>query len=94
MNLEQKLLDDLNEAHQEVQKLGLSLMFVLISDVSDNENDSDDEENNQNSRNGRNNAEGIKGQKKIKDCFISLDTLKMEKGGDIKSNTKTQKVLN
>ena len=68
-------------------------MLVLISDVSDNEDDSEDEENNKNSRNGRNNAAGIKGQKKIKDCFVSLDTLKMEKGGDIKSKTKTQKVL-
>ena len=69
-------------------------MFVLISDVSDNEDDSEDEENNKNSRNSRNNAAGIKGQKNIKDCFISLDTLKMEKGGDIKSKTKTEKVLN
>ena len=66
-------------------------MFVLISDVSDNEDDSEDEENNKNSRNSRNNAAGIKGQKNIKDCFVSL---KMEKGGDIKSKTKTEKVLN
>ena len=69
-------------------------MFVLISDVSDNEDDSEDEENNKNSRNGRNNAAGIKGQKNIKDCFVSLDTLKMEKGGDTKSKTKTEKVSN
>ena len=69
-------------------------MFVLISDVSDNEDDSENEENNKNSRNSRNNAAGIKGQKKIKDCFISLDTLKMEKGGDTKSKTKTEKVSN
>ena len=66
-------------------------MFVLISDVSDNEDDSEDEENNKNSRNSRNNAAGIKGQKNIKDCFVSL---KMEKGGDIKSKTKTEKVSN
>ena len=66
-------------------------MFVLISDVSDNEDDSEDEENNKNSRNSRNNAAGIKGQKNIKDCFVSLKT---EKGGDIKSKTKTEKVLN
>ena len=65
-------------------------MFVLISDVSDNEDDSENEENNKNSRNSRNNAAGIKGQKNIKDCFVSL---KMEKGGDIKSETKTQKVI-
>ena len=64
-------------------------MFVLISDVSDNEDDSENEENNKNSRNSRNNAAGIKGQKNIKDCFVSL---KMEKGGDIKSKTKTEKV--
>ena len=71
-------------------------MFVLISlsDVSDNEDDSEDEENNKNSRNSRNNAAGIKGQKNIKDCFVSLDTLKMEKGGDAKSKTKTEKVSN
>ena len=66
-------------------------MFVLISDVSDNEDDSENEENNKNSRNSRNNAAGIKGQKNIKDCFVSL---KMEKGGDVKSKTKTEKVLN
>ena len=69
-------------------------MFVRISDVSDNEDDSEDEENNKNSRNSRNNAAGIKGQKNIKDCFVSLDTLKMEKGGDAKSKTKTEKVSN
>ena len=73
-------------------------MFVLISDVSDSEDDSEDEENNKNSTNSRKNkssdAAGIKGQKKIKDCFISLDTLKMEKGGDTKSKTKTEKVSN
>ena len=69
-------------------------MFVLISDVSDNEDDSEDDENNKNSRNSRNNAAGIKGQKNIKDCFVSMDTLKMEKGGDTKSKTKTEKVSN
>ena len=63
------------------------LILFLISDVSDNEDDSADEENNKNSTN-------IKGQKNIKDCYISLDKLKVEKGEDIKSKTKTQKVLN
>ncbi len=73
---------------------GWSLMLVLISDVSDNEDDSADEENNKNATNNRNNvAGGIKEQKNIKDCFVSLDKLKVEKGGDIKSMAKTQKVL-
>ena len=70
-------------------------MLNMFSDVSDNEDDSEGEENNKNSRNKNNkasNTAGIKGQKNIKDCFVSLDTLKMENKGDLKSKIKTQKV--
>ena len=75
---------DANEAESEDEEVDdIKIIYQKSKTLRDVSDDEDDEENNRNANNGkRKNETDIKGQKSIRQCFISLDKVDLPNGKD------------